>query len=159
MQAPAMIDERGFAPYGSVFPAQPGSRDEAVAAWTALAGTRYGSPLEARRLSLGAAGPVTIVEVHPRSPQLTVSFDSDWIIRVLPSGLGPDDLPGATLASFTVPAGVGVILDAGLWHTPVLAKAPTEVLVVFREGTTEHGTDWIERTEPLLFDDQVTPGR
>ena len=153
MNRPSPIDERGFAPYGSVFPARPGSRDAAVAAWTELAAARYGSPLESRRLSLSAAGPVAGVEVHPNSPQLTVSFDSEWIIRLLPAGLGPADLPGARFVSFTVPAGMCVILDAGLWHTPILAGAATEVLVIFREGTSEHGTDWIERPEPLRFED------
>ena len=148
-----IINDANFAPFGTIHAPRSGSRDEAVAQWTDLAAGRYASPLEPRRIPLPAAGPVTVVEIHPRSPQLTVSFDSGWTLRVLPAGNGPDDLPGATFCSFRVPAGVGVILNAGLWHTPVLPDAATEILVVFREGTTEHGTDWIERSDPLEFND------
>ena len=147
------VTETNFTPFGSVFPPRAGTRDEAVARWTDLAAAHYASPLEPRRIPLQAAGPVTVVEVHPRSPQLTVSFDSSWTLRVLPDGQGPADLPGAAFHSFHVPAGVGVILNGGLWHTPVLADAATEVLVIFREGTTEQGTDWIELAEPLEFSD------
>jgi ureidoglycolate hydrolase len=147
------ITETNFAPFGSVHEPQPGSRDAAIARWTDLAAARYASALEPRRIPLPAAGPVTVIEVHPASPQLTVSFDASWTIRVLPEGKGPADVPGARFHSFHVPAGVGVILNGGLWHTPVLADAATEVLVIFRQGTTEHGTDWIELEDPLEFGD------
>jgi len=153
MRRPPTITAAAFAPFGTIHPPIAGTRDHAAEGWVKIASDSYASPIESRRFQLEAAGPVTIIEVHPGSPQLTVSFDADWTIRVLPEGQGPDGATPQLFNSFTVPAGTGVMLNAGLWHTPVLAQAPTEALVAFRDGTTEHGTDWVELTEPLAFED------
>jgi ureidoglycolate hydrolase len=153
MRRPPTITAAAFARFGTVHAPIAGTRDHAAEGWVKLASDSYASPIESRRFQLEAAGPVTIIEVHPGSPQLTVSFDADWTIRVLPKGQGPDGATPQLFNSFTVPAGTGVILNAGLWHTPVLAQAATEALVAFRDGTTDHGTDWVELTEPLAFED------
>ena len=141
------ITEEGFAPYGEVFPAH-ASPDRALvlAAWTATAEDRYGGAVAARTLALPAKPTrLSFIEAHPNSPQLSVAFDSLWILAVVP-GIRPGtevgrDADVSSTVAFLVPAGTGVILRAGLWHGPVTVLRDSDVLVIFREGVVDVWTE------------------
>ena len=83
------ITSSAFAPFGEVVPPLPkASREDLIAAWTAWAEKSYGAPVSPRSIAVKAAGPaLPLIEVHTNSPQLTVSFDSPWVLAVLPDGI------------------------------------------------------------------------
>ena len=104
------ITRRGFAPYGEVLAAPSGEDREAIVAdWTACGRERYGAelkplPCRCRRGRRSSA----FIEAHPNSPQLSVSFDSPWILTVVP-GIEPGTKVGrdadvSSAHSFLVPA-------------------------------------------------------
>jgi ureidoglycolate lyase len=154
MVAVAPITAEAFAPYGEVFPDRSGDRTAVIAAWTALAGQRYGGPVAPRTLALPARpASLAFIEAHPNSPQLSVAFDSPWILAVVP-GIQPGtevgrDADVSSTKAFLVPPGTGVILRAGLWHGPVTVLGDSDVLVIFREGVVDV---WTELDDPAPLD-------
>ena len=113
------ITARAFAPYGEVLPPiAETDRDADRAAWTAAAEKRLRHRSVRRRCpSLPAGRPsCSLIEAHPNSPQLSVSFDSPWVVTVRP-GDHPGQLSAATRTfvrpSFLVPPGTAVIAAGG----------------------------------------------
>ncbi len=151
MTAVVPISREAFAPYGDVFEAvASGDREALTAHWTDLARQRYGTEVLARSLSLPAK-PMQLgfIEAHPNSPQLSVAFDTAWILAVVP-GIVPGTAVGrdadvSSAKAFLVPAGVGVILKQALWHGPVTTINASDILVVFREGVVD---EWTELDNP-----------
>jgi ureidoglycolate hydrolase len=145
------ITSAAFAPYGEVIPpVAKTSRDEQIAAWTAWAEKSYGAPVNPKTISVKAAGPaLPLIEVHTNSPQLTVSFESPWVLAVLPDGITKTNFDPRRLRVFLVPPLTGVKLRAGLWHGPVSAVKDTDVLVVFRSDVID---DWTELAAPVPWD-------
>ena len=155
MVAVLPISAEAFAPYGEVLPDQPsGDRDAVTAHWATLARQRYGGEVLARSLDLPARAPeLAFIEAHPNSPQLSVAFDSPWILAVVPA-IVPGTAVGrdadvSSVRAFLVQPGVGVILRAGLWHGPVTALSASAILVVFREGVVD---EWTELDAPTQFE-------
>jgi len=149
------ISAEAFAPFGElVGPSPAGDRDALTAHWTGVARDRYGSEVAPRTLSLPARPPqLGFIEAHPNSPQLSVTFDSPWILTVVP-GIVPGtevgrDADVSSARAFLVEPGVGVILRAGLWHGPVTSLGETSVLVIFREGVVD---EWTELDNPTPLD-------
>ena len=151
MTAVAPISREAFAPYGEVFDAvQAGDREALTAHWTALARRRFGGEVLARSLSLPAK-PMELgfIEAHPNSPQLSVAFDTAWVLTVVP-GIVPGSAVGrdadvSSAKAFLVPVGVGVILRQALWHGPVTTIEASDILVAFREGVVD---EWTELDNP-----------
>ena len=148
------ITVEAFAPYGEVLGVRRSEgREAAIAGWTEIAAGRYGGEVAARSLALPARAPeLAFIEAHPNSPQLSVSFDSPWIVTVLP-GIAPGTtVDGAadvsSARSFLVPPEVGVILRAGLWHGPMTCLRDTAALVIFRTGVVDEWTE-LESAIPL----------
>jgi ureidoglycolate lyase len=145
------ITSEAFAPFGDVFEASAGTvRDAVSAQWAVVARERYGSEVAPRALALPARAPeLGFIEAHPNSPQLSVAFDSPWILAVGPGiAAGTEvgrDADVSSAQAFLVQPGVGVILRAGLWHGPVTALRPTDALVIFREGVVD---EWTELDNP-----------
>src|SRR6185369_11328910 len=76
------ISSEAFAPFGDVFEASTSTDRDAVSAqWAVVARERYGSEVAPRALALPARAPeLSFIEAHPNSPQLSVAFDSPWIL-------------------------------------------------------------------------------
>jgi ureidoglycolate hydrolase len=151
----APLTKAGFAPYGEVLEAhEDRERDEVVAHWSALARQRYGGEIKPLSLSLPARVPeLSFIEAHPNSPQLSVAFDSPWILTVVP-GIVPGSAVGrdadvSSARAFLVQPGTAVILKAGLWHGPVTSLGDTDALVVFREGVVD---EWTELDRPVRLE-------
>jgi ureidoglycolate lyase len=145
------ITAEGFAPFGEVIAeVGPDDREAATRHWTELARQRYGGEVLARSLTLPARAPeLGFIEAHPNSPQLSVAFDSAWILTVVP-GIAPGTEVGrsadvSSAQSFLVQPGVGVILREALWHGPVTSLSETAALVIFREGVVDV---WTELDDP-----------
>ena len=155
MVAVLPISSEAFAPFGDVFEASAGTdRDAVVAQWAVVARERYGSEVAPRVLALPARAPeLTFIEAHPNSPQLSVAFDSPWILTVV-AGIVPGvavgrDADVSSAQAFLVQPGVAVILRAGLWHGPVTALGATDALVIFREGVVD---EWTELDNPTALE-------
>src|SRR4051812_9426455 len=138
MVAVAPITAASFALYGEVIaPRGAGDRDAVIGAWKAAAAERYKADLKPLPLSLPARpAELGFIEAHPNSPQLSVSFDSPWIVTVVP-GIQPGATVGrdadvSSAKSFLVQPGTGVVLRAGLWHGPMTCIRASDVLVIFR---------------------------
>ncbi len=94
------------------------------------------------------------IEAHPNSPQLSVSFDSPWIVTVVP-GIAPGTKPDRTAdvssaRSFLVQPGVGVIIRAGLWHGPMTCLRESNALVIFRADVVDEWTE-LDQATPLAL--------
>jgi ureidoglycolate lyase len=148
------ISSEAFAPFGDVFEASANTDRDAVSAqWAVLAREQYGSDVAPRALALPArAAELSFIEAHPNSPQLSVAFDSPWILTVVPGiAAGAEvgrDVDVSSAQAFLVQPGVGVILRAGLWHGPVTALRATDALVIFREGVVDVWTE-LDNPTPL----------
>ena len=147
----APLTAEAFAPYGEVLGTHDApDRDAVVAHWADVARERYGGEVAPSILSLPARPPMLgFIEAHPNSPQLSVAFDSAWILSVVP-GIEPGSKVGrdadvSSARSFLVQPGQAVILRAGLWHGPVTSLAETAALVIFREGVVD---EWTELDDP-----------
>jgi ureidoglycolate hydrolase len=151
MAAITPITSTAFAPFGQVVPPLPESgREELVAAWTAWAEKTYGAPVNPRTVSVKAAGPsLPFIEVHTNSPQLTVTFESPWVLAVLPEGITSTNFDAHRLQAFRVPPLTGVVLRQGLWHGGVAPLRDAEVLVVFRADVID---DWITLPAAVAWD-------
>jgi ureidoglycolate lyase len=145
------ITNSAFAPFGDVVPPLPKtSREDLIAAWTAWAETSYAAPVSPRSIAVKAAGPaLPLIEVHTNSPQLTVSFDSPWVLAALPDGITSSNFDPRQLHAFLVPPLTGVVLRQGLWHGGVAALRDADVLVVFRADVVD---DWITLPTPVPWD-------
>jgi hypothetical protein len=123
-------------------------------AWLAIASAAFVGPHETRELTLDAAGgQAAIAEVHFTSPQFTVALDEPWTLCVLPRGVAPSSSGAAgAWQGFLMPPGTGVVLDAGLWHSPVCAVRRTRVVVQFQDGTLARGSDVVDLEVQLRFD-------
>lgn len=146
------VDGGSFAPFGRlVVPPHVVTSSEA---WLDIASAAFVGPHETRELTLDAAGgQAAIAEVHFTSPQFTVALDEPWTLCVLPRGMDPTS-PGASGAwqGFLMPQGTGVVLDAGLWHSPVCAVRMTRVVVQFKDGTLARGSAFVDLDVTLSFD-------
>jgi ureidoglycolate lyase len=143
-----------FEPFGEVLGTRRSDdRESAIEAWTQVARERYGGEVAARSLSLPARpAELGFIEAHPNSPQLSVAFDSPWLLTVVP-GIPPGTEVGrladvSSARSFLVPAEMGVVLRAGLWHGPVTSLGDTAALVVFRAGVVD---EWTELDNPVAL--------
>ena len=147
MVAVVPISAEAFAPYGEVFDVRPaGDRHAVTTHWRELARHRYGGDVLARSLALPARAPeLAFIEAHPNSPQLSVAFDSPWILVVVPGIVAgakvERDADVSSAQAFLVQPGVGVILRAGLWHGPVTPLAASDIVVIFREGVVDEWTE------------------
>lgn len=155
MVAVVPLSAEAFAPFGEVFaPSGAGDRDAVIAEWTALARQHFGGDVAPRRLALPARpAELGFIEAHPNSPQLSVAFDSPWILTVVP-GIVPGSVPGrdadvSSARAFLVQPGTGVILHQALWHGPVTALDASDVLVIFRAGVVD---EWTELDDPAPLD-------
>jgi len=156
----APITSEGFAPFGDVLAPRTGAdRDALIEAWKAAATERYQSDLKPLPLSLPARVPeLGFIEAHPNSPQLSVSFESPWIVTVVP-GIVPGSEVGrdadvSSAQSFLVQPGTGVILKAGLWHGPMTCLDASDVLVVFRADVVDEWTE-LDNAVPLELPTEV----
>jgi ureidoglycolate hydrolase len=152
----APLTAAAFAEYGSIVPAPlaaTGDRATAVAAWQALARDQFGEDAQINHiLATRAAGaPIETLEIHHRSPQLTVLLDRDWVLIVMAPGWSPAEPPTpATTRGFLVPKGQGVLLRAGLWHSGIVSiGGSSEALALFRAGTVPDGTTVAPLLRPL----------
>jgi ureidoglycolate hydrolase len=136
-----IVDRDAFAPFGVVFPVLDGHRAHVRGAVIELARARLGEDLEVVGGARQPTGRPDGIEVHPESDQLTVSLDSSWVVRVLPPNQSPDS-PTAAVRRFVVPARLPLAIRAGIWHAPVEVLGPTEIVTVFRAGTTASATEW-----------------
>jgi ureidoglycolate hydrolase len=145
------ITSVAFAPFGQVVPPLPkGSREELTTAWTAWAEKTYGAPVKASINSVKAAGPgLPFIEVHTNSPQLSVSFESHWVLAALPEGVTSANFDARRLHAFLVPPLTGVVLREGLWHGGIAPLRDADVLVVFRADVVD---DWITLPAPVPWD-------
>ena len=145
------ISSAAFAPFGQVVPPlKESAREDLIAAWAAWAEKSYGAPVNPRTVSVKAAGPgLPFIEVHTNSPQLTVSFESPWVLAVLPDGVTPANFDSRRLTAFRVPPLTGVVLRQGLWHGGVAPLRDADVLVVFRADVID---DWITLPAPVPWD-------
>jgi len=84
------LTAEAFQPFGEVFGVRrSGDREAAIEAWTEIARERYGGDVAARSLALPARpSELGFIEAHPNSPQLSVAFDSPWLLTVVP-GIQP----------------------------------------------------------------------
>jgi ureidoglycolate lyase len=151
------ITAEAFAPYGEVLGESPaGDRASVVAHWTETARQRYGGAVAARELALPAREPrLGFIEAHPNSPQLAVTFDSPWVLTVVP-GIEPGtkdvgrEADVSSGVGFLVQPGTAVVLRQALWHGPVTSLAATDALVIFREGVIDEWTELDNGPELLL---------
>ncbi|MBM4408939.1 MAG: hypothetical protein FJ038_10170 [Chloroflexi bacterium] len=143
------IDAGGAAPYGVevLAPASAGARADLVEEWSNYARERYSSEVVARELTIpGKPALLNFVEVHPNSPQLTVSFREPWILSLLPGWTDVASFDPATVRSFVVAPGTAVLIPAGLWHGPLTPLETTDALVVFRADVRD---EWTELPNPV----------
>jgi hypothetical protein len=143
-----VTNDSEFRAFGRVWPAVNGDAANVERQMIALALREGLEAIEIVRTSREAGAAAAIAEVHPRSPQLTISLNADWLVRVVPPGVGPDGFADQ-LRVFRVPTRVPIMIKAGIWHVPTQMLGPTDVLTLFRAGTTTGGTDWVELEAPL----------
>lgn len=160
MIAVAPITAARFAAFGEVLAAPSGEGREAIVeSWKAAATERYRTDLKPLPMSLPARAPeLSFIEAHPNSPQLSVSFDSPWIVTVVP-GIQPGTAVGrdadiSSAQSFLVQPGTGVILRAGLWHGPMTCLDASDVLVIFRADVVDEWTE-LDIAVPLELPTEV----
>jgi ureidoglycolate lyase len=78
---------------------------------------------------------VTTLEAHLRTEQAVVPLDGAIVQVVCPTGTdGAPDL--AALRALHVPAGTGVLMAPGCWHTTFVTSAETTCLMLTRDSTT-----------------------
>lgn len=149
------LTEAAFAEYGSMIPSPSttGNRAASVAAWQVLARAHFGEDAQINHIpaTRAAGAPIETLEIHHRSPQLTVLFDRDWILIVMAPGWSPAEPPQpAMIRGFLVPKGQGVLLRAGLWHSGIVSiGGPSEALAMFQAGTVPAGTTVASVLRPL----------
>lgn len=151
----APITAAAFGPFGEILGESPaGDRASVVEHWMAQARALYASEIKALQLALPAREPkLGLIEAHPNSPQLSVTFDGPWILTVVP-GIAPGSHVGrdadvGSARAFLVPPNTAVMLREGLWHGPVTSLGATDALVIFREGAVDEWTE-LDRPTPLV---------
>lgn len=141
------ISAETFRLFGSV--AGPGpaglSRQDLVAHWRSTAAERLGQALDVNHVARLPRKPLAfdVIEIHPRSDQLSVTFDGPFVVAVYREGVDPDGpVSENEISAFEVPANFGVFIRANLWHCGTLSfERDTEALFVFREGTLKGNTE------------------
>ena len=123
----------------------------AVAMEQALESVRgeFGPALDSRFFELPTGEPtVSKLEIHHRTPQLTMTFDADWILALLVTGKDPRQASASDIEAFRVRAGTPLLLVPGVWHGPVTVLAPSRAAVTFTAVAVEE-SEVLELTIPV----------
>ena len=156
------LSAQAFAPYGRVIETPDRSGDASGPGWTWWAETVLlagdGRPWGVGYLSLEPTEPqFDWAERHMRTQEAIVPLGGDALVYV-----GPPDHPEnpGRLAQldrfeiFRVPAGMGVVMDRGVWHgAPFAADGPIGAAVLILEGTGRTDVTIVRFTDtPVRFE-------
>jgi ureidoglycolate hydrolase len=146
------INRESFAPYGKLLEVPTAFAESMTReAWDACVASIIVGPAEVRipHLKRPTQAQTSGVEVHHRSPQLTLLPDSDWCLVVFARGWSPSaNHPGRPHA-FRVAAHTLVLIDPGIWHAGVRAAADSDAFVAFKAGTLESGSSVADLESPI----------
>lgn len=143
-----------YAPYGELLGPgpEPSTLDRAalVEEWLTRARAHLGDAVEVNHVRpLPRKDPAfSVVEVHPKSDQVSVTLDSPFIFAVFREGVDlavdgslEEALAAGQVDAFEVPVNTGITIRAGLWHSGTLPQgSDTEAVFVFHENTLRVNT-------------------
>ena len=137
--------------YGRVLDATEAGLAPPLATERALEPVRseFGPELDSRFFDLPTGEPtVSKLEIHHRTPQLTMTFDADWILALLVTDQDPTQAVASDLEAYRVPARTPVLLGQGVWHSPIAVVGPSRAVVTFTAVAVEQ-SDVVELAIPV----------
>lgn len=124
-----------------------GGTDEVKKAWAigVFMGAGGGDTFETKDITVSNVGKTyEKLEIHDLSPQMYAALNGSVAIPTTAN------LDGEAVTFYKVSKGEAIILDPKVWHGgPTGIDVPATVLVVLKEGTTEHDTKKANLSSPV----------